>query len=45
MIGKSTSQYQQNLFQPILKEFINLENELVLLGGKIDWKHFELENY
>ena len=41
MIGKSTSQHQQNLFQPLLKEFINLKHELALLGDKIDWKYFE----
>ena len=41
MIGKSTSQDQQDLFQPLLKEFINLNHELALLGDKIDWKYFE----
>lgn len=43
MIGKSTSQHQQNLFQPLLREFINLKHELALLGDKIDWKYFEDE--
>ena len=39
MIGKSRSQNQQNLFKPLLNEFIN--HELVLLADKIDWKYFE----
>jgi len=41
MIGKSISQDQQNLFRPLLKEFINLNHELSLLADKIDWKYFE----
>ena len=43
MIGKSGSQDQKNMFQPLLKEFINLEHELVLLSEKIDWKQLEGE--
>ena len=43
MIGKSTSQEQQNLFRPLLIEFINLNHELSLLADKIDWEHFENE--
>jgi IS5 family transposase len=43
MIGKSRSQNQKNLFQPLLKEFININHELALLGDKIDWKYFEDE--
>ncbi len=43
MIGKSTSQDQQNLFKPLLREFINLNHELSLLADKIDWKYFEDE--
>ncbi|MBL4862841.1 MAG: hypothetical protein JKY09_07495 [Crocinitomicaceae bacterium] len=43
MIAKSTSQNQQNLFKPLLKEFINLNHQLALLADKIDWKHFEDE--
>ena len=42
MLGKSVHQEQKNLFQPLLKEFINLNHELVLLSEKINWK--ELEN-
>ncbi|MGB5983496.1 MAG: IS5 family transposase [Nonlabens sp.] len=41
MIGKSTTQNQQDLFKPLLKEFIDLDHELVLLAEKIDWKYFE----
>ena len=43
MIGKSISQNQQNIFKPLLKEFINLSHELALLADKIDWTHFENE--
>lgn len=41
MIGKSPNQSQMNLFQPLLKEFINMNHEMVLLADKIDWKYFE----
>ena len=41
MIGKSSNQNQHNFFQPLLKSFINLGHELVLLSDKIDWKYFE----
>ena len=41
MIGKSRSQNQQNLFKPLLNEFMNLNHELALLADKIDWKYFE----
>jgi IS5 family transposase len=43
MIGHSPEQNQKNLFQPLLKEFIDLQHELVLLSDKIDWKTFEKE--
>lgn len=43
MIGKSKSQEQQNLFKPLLREFINLNHELSLLADKIHWKYFENE--
>lgn len=43
MIGKSEDQNQRNFFQPLLKDFINLNHELVLLGDKIDWSYFENE--
>jgi IS5 family transposase len=41
MTGKSPNQNQFNLFQPLLKEFINMEHEMVLLAERIDWKYFE----
>ena len=41
MIGKSANQNQQDLFQPLLKNFIDLSHELVLLSNKIDWDYFE----
>ena len=43
MIGKSPVQEQKNLFQPLLREFINLNHELVLLSEKINWKELEKE--
>ena len=43
MIGKSANQNQRNFFQPLLKDFINLGHELVLLSDKINWNHFEEE--
>ncbi len=43
MIGKSPSQNQKDMFKPLLKEFINLEHELILLSNKIDWHYFEKE--
>jgi IS5 family transposase len=38
MLGKSGSQNQKNMFQPLLKEFINMDHELVLLGNTIQRK-------
>ncbi len=43
MLGKPTSQNQKNLFQPLLREFIDLNHELVLLGEKMDWNKLEKE--
>lgn len=43
MLGKSAEQNQKNLFQPLLKEFINLKHELVLLAEKLSWKDLENE--
>ena len=43
MIGKSANQNQGAFFQPLLKDFIDLSHELVLLSDKIDWKYFEKE--
>lgn len=41
MIGKTSNQNQQNLFGPLLKDFIDMGHELILLSNKIDWKYFE----
>lgn len=41
MIGKSADQNQRDLFQPLLKDFIDISHELVLLSDKIDWTYFE----
>ena len=41
MIGKPPVQEQKNMFQPLLKEFINMEHELVLLSEEINWKELE----
>lgn len=41
MIGKSPIQGQKDLFQPLLKEFIDMNHELVLLSQEINWKELE----
>jgi len=41
MIGKTGNQNQRNFFQPLLKDFIDMSHELVLLSDKIDWNYFE----
>ena len=41
MIGKSPNQNQTNLFSPLLKQFIDMKHELVLLAERIDWNYFE----
>lgn len=43
MIGKSPDQSQKDIFSPLLKDFINMEHELVLLSNTIDWQYFEGE--
>ena len=43
MRGKSDESKQRDLFRPMLKDFIDLDHELVLLSDKIDWKYFENE--
>ena len=43
MLGKSPDQKQKNLFQPLLKEFINPKHPLVILSDKIPWKELEDE--
>ncbi len=40
MIGKTTNQNQRDLFQPLLKDFIDMSHELILLSDKIDWNYF-----
>jgi len=41
MIGKPQNQNQREMFRPLLKEFIDMSHELVLLSDKIDWHYFE----
>ena len=43
MRGKSDESKQRDLFRPMLKDFIDLDHELVLLSDKIEWKYFENE--
>lgn len=43
MRGKSDESKQRDLFRPMLKDFVDLDHELVLLSDKIDWKYFEAE--
>ncbi len=43
MIGKSPNRQQKELFRPQLSEFIDMNNELVLLGNRIDWQWLENE--
>ncbi len=43
MVGKSPNQNQRDLFKPLLKDFIDLKHELVLLADRIDWNYFEKE--
>jgi IS5 family transposase len=43
MIGKSPDRNQGELFRPLLKDFIDMNHELVLLAEKIDWNFFEKE--
>ncbi|RLD22823.1 MAG: IS5 family transposase [Bacteroidetes bacterium] len=40
---KTDNQDQRDIFVPLLKDFINLHHELVLLADKIDWQYFEHE--
>jgi len=43
MLGKTKDQRQRDLFNPMLVDFIDMNHELVLLAGKIDWRYFEKE--
>ena len=43
MLGKLPEKGQRDLFRPMLKDFIDMSHELVLLADKIDWSYFEEE--
>ena len=43
MLGKLPKKGQHDLFRPMLKDFIDMGHELVLLSDKIDWSYFEKE--
>lgn len=43
MLGKLPQKGQRDLFRPMLKDFIDMRHELVLLAEKIDWSYFEKE--
>jgi IS5 family transposase len=42
MLGKNPKKLQE-LFRPMLVDFIDDKHELVLLSDKIDWNYFENE--
>jgi IS5 family transposase len=41
MLGKLPEKEQCDSFRPILKDFIHMSHDLVLLADKIDWSYFE----
>lgn len=41
MIGKQRNPNQRDFFKPLLRDFIDLSHELILLSDKIDWNYFE----
>ena len=43
MIGKLPEKGQRELFRPMLEDFIDMSQELVLLSERIDWDYFERE--
>ena len=43
MLGNLPEKGQRDLFRPMLKDFIDMRHELVLLADKIDWSCFEKE--
>lgn len=43
MLGELSDKGQQDLFCPMLKDFIDMRHKLVLLADKIDWSYFEKE--
>jgi IS5 family transposase len=43
MVGKQDKAPQLSIFDTPLERFINLEHELVILSGQIDWDSIEQE--
>lgn len=43
MLGKLPEKGQCGLYRPMLKDFIDMGHDLVLLSDKIDWSYFEEE--
>lgn len=43
MIGKLPEKGQRDLFRPMLKDFIDMKHELVVLADNIEWSYFEKE--
>ncbi len=43
MLGKLPEKGQRDLFRLMLKDFIDMNHELVLPADKIDWSYFEEE--
>ena len=43
MVGKQNKTPQLSIFDTPLKSFINLEHELCILSGRIDWDSIEKE--
>lgn len=43
MLGKTPKNHQVNIFQTPLKNFINMEHELIQLADTIDWDAVEVE--
>lgn len=43
MLGKTPKNHQVNIFQTPLKNFINMEHELIQLADAIDWDAVEVE--
>lgn len=41
MLGCLPDQNQTNMFKPLLRDFINMQHELVLLSEKVDWLELE----
>ena len=41
MTGTSPNKSQRDIFQPLLTDFIDLDQELAVLADRIDWNYFE----